>query len=235
MSVLEKFEPVTLESGAIFIGQWQNEQRHGWGKQIWPINQYMKENGLMIRLVEKGKLIHADGDMYEGEWVNDQANGLGRYYHLDGENYEGEWKDGKKHRNEVQKWPDGCKYTGVKGSYNLLMGHFTMESSIRMKYMRKVDMLADKREYEGGWNNNKIHGTGITKCQDGKIHDGEYKNNKKEGQGTFFWPNGKKYVGQWLDGNMAEEPLRKQLKSRQGEWVDGKRIRRLEAEEQQSN
>lgn len=29
----------------------------------------------------KGKLIHADGDIYEGDWVDDKANGNGVYTH----------------------------------------------------------------------------------------------------------------------------------------------------------
>lgn len=27
----------------------------------------------------KGRLIHADGDVYEGEWFNDKAHGYGIY------------------------------------------------------------------------------------------------------------------------------------------------------------
>ncbi len=38
-----------------------------------------------------GKLIHTDGDIYEGEWVNDKAHGIGTYIHKDGSNYEGQW------------------------------------------------------------------------------------------------------------------------------------------------
>jgi len=34
-------------------------------------------------------LIHADGDVYEGDWVNDKAEGYGKYTHLDGATYEG--------------------------------------------------------------------------------------------------------------------------------------------------
>lgn len=40
-----------------------------------------------------GRLIHSDGDMYEGEWKEDQANGKGKYIHTDGSQYEGEWKN----------------------------------------------------------------------------------------------------------------------------------------------
>lgn len=42
-----------------------------------------------------GRLIHADGDSYEGEWKNDKANGQGKYLHLDGAKYEGGWLEDK--------------------------------------------------------------------------------------------------------------------------------------------
>lgn len=42
-----------------------------------------------------GRLIHADGDVYEGYWLNDKANGKGTYRHLDGALYEGEWVNDK--------------------------------------------------------------------------------------------------------------------------------------------
>ena len=32
----------------------------------------------------RGRLIHADGDYYEGDWINDKAFGKGSYTHLDG-------------------------------------------------------------------------------------------------------------------------------------------------------
>ena len=38
----------------------------------------------------RGRLIHAEGDVYEGQWLNDKAHGKGKYKHLDGATYEGE-------------------------------------------------------------------------------------------------------------------------------------------------
>jgi hypothetical protein len=43
----------------------------------------------------RGKLYHADGDHYEGQWVDDKAEGFGIYTHVDGTIYEGQWKDDK--------------------------------------------------------------------------------------------------------------------------------------------
>ena len=71
------------------------------------MDPFMREIGLRINLVEryypsimkliysKGKLIHADGDIYEGEWKDDKANGFGVYIHVNGAKYEGEWLNDK--------------------------------------------------------------------------------------------------------------------------------------------
>lgn len=42
-----------------------------------------------------GRLIHADGDVYEGEWLNDKAHGKGIYLHLEGATYSGDWVEDK--------------------------------------------------------------------------------------------------------------------------------------------
>ena len=34
-----------------------------------------------------GRLIHTDGDVYFGDWVNDKANGRGDYHHVEGALY----------------------------------------------------------------------------------------------------------------------------------------------------
>lgn len=41
----------------------------------------------------RGRLVHSDGDIYEGDWKDDKAHGIGTYYHADGSKYEGKWKD----------------------------------------------------------------------------------------------------------------------------------------------
>ena len=41
----------------------------------------------------QGKFWHADGDVYEGEWRDDQKHGFGVYNHMSGARYEGHWKN----------------------------------------------------------------------------------------------------------------------------------------------
>lgn len=59
-----------------------------------------------------GKIIHRDGDFYEGDWKDDQANGYGIYSSPDGTQYEGEWKNDLQHGFGKEKWPDGTSYVG---------------------------------------------------------------------------------------------------------------------------
>jgi len=39
----------------------------------------------------RGRLIHADGSVYEGEWLDDKAHGKGLFTYADGSVYEGEF------------------------------------------------------------------------------------------------------------------------------------------------
>jgi hypothetical protein len=43
----------------------------------------------------RGRLIHADGDVYVGDWLNDKAHGFGEYTHMDSSYYKGQWVDDK--------------------------------------------------------------------------------------------------------------------------------------------
>ena len=71
-----------------------------WEQCAW-INAGDKANG-------RGRLIHADGDIYDGQWKDDKAHGFGEYTHTDGAKYEGHWVDDKQHGQGKEEWPDGA-------------------------------------------------------------------------------------------------------------------------------
>ena len=62
----------------------------------------------------RGKLIHSDGDIYEGEWLEDKAHGYGVYTHIDGAKYEGNWKEDKQDGSGKESWPDGASYENIE-------------------------------------------------------------------------------------------------------------------------
>lgn len=104
--------PVKLENGAIYQGQWDQDAKNGQGKQIWPDGSiyegYWKNN----LANGEGRLIHSGGDVYEGDWVDDRAQGKGVYMHQDGASYSGEWHEDKQHGFGEERWTDGATYEG---------------------------------------------------------------------------------------------------------------------------
>ena len=60
----------------------------------------------------KGKYIFADGREYDGEWVNNKLHGKGRFKWPDGRTYTGEYLNDKKDGKGLFEWPDGKKYNG---------------------------------------------------------------------------------------------------------------------------
>ena len=47
-----------------------------------------------------GRMTHANGDIYEGYWREDKANGMGVFIeNANGARYEGEWLDDLQHGN----------------------------------------------------------------------------------------------------------------------------------------
>ncbi len=54
----------------------------------------------------KGKFTHVDGDIYDGEWKDDKANGYGVYIHAKtGARYEGYWENDMQHGSGVETYP----------------------------------------------------------------------------------------------------------------------------------
>ena len=51
-------------------------------------------------------MIHADGDVYDGDWKDDKADGFGIYTHNNGNRYVGDWKEDKQHGKGVEVWAD---------------------------------------------------------------------------------------------------------------------------------
>ena len=53
-----------------------------------------------------------DGRKFDGEWKENNMNGVGVYTWKDGRKYEGEYQDDKKHGFGIYQWADGRRYIG---------------------------------------------------------------------------------------------------------------------------
>ena len=50
--------------------------------QVWPDKSTFFGYFCNNKANGKGRLIHSDGDVYEGEWCEDKAEGFGIYEHV---------------------------------------------------------------------------------------------------------------------------------------------------------
>ena len=55
----------------------------------------------------RGVYRYADGDVYEGDYKDNEMHGRGVYRYTSGAVYEGDWKDDKRHGQGVHRYADG--------------------------------------------------------------------------------------------------------------------------------
>ena len=128
------------------------------------------ENGMFVR----GKLAHADGMIYEGEFEHNvehhegiyrQYHGAGKLIHLDGSSYTGEFVQGNEHGIGSYTQPDGYSYSGVY--------------SQGVKSGEGIEKLPSGEIYIGQFHNNLRHGHGVLSSADGRsVVEGPFRANK---------------------------------------------------------
>jgi hypothetical protein len=80
----------------------------------------------------RGRYIHADGSIYDGEWQDDAKHGKGKHYWLESDstwiNYQGYWSEGKRHGKGKIKYWNGDEISGNYTNGKLLgtSSKFTM-------------------------------------------------------------------------------------------------------------
>lgn len=104
----------TYEDGAVYTGEWEQDQRSGWGKHVF-----------------------ADQDWYEGEWSADTMQGEGRLTLTTGACYECTWLQGQPQKG---KWHSADGKTEYEGHFQAMMWHGfgTMHQAGVRKYKGKV-------------------------------------------------------------------------------------------------
>ena len=164
--------PVLLENGAIYIGEWYYIRINKKGLTIkntekvsksGKMGLFMKGSGKTIKLMLKADLctqtetyMKAIGSSislkaleyrYEGAWLEDFQHGRGIECWGYGAKYEGGYKNGMKHGKGKFSWIDGSRYEGEFFNNNI-EGHGSY-------------VWPDLRRYEGTWKNNKMNGKGV--------------------------------------------------------------------------
>ena len=190
-----KENKIELEDGGYYIGE---------------LNDDEIPNG-------KGKYFFKNGEIYEGEILDDKFEGNGKYIYENGEYYTGQWKNDLRHgKGTLYYKNNNIKYKGDfvddqfegQGEYFWENGEFYKgEFKNGLNNGKGVLYYSNKTvEYEGDFVNDKFEGEGKYMYEDGQYYLGEFKNGLKHGKGKLFYKNGNiEYEGDFLEGKFDGE------------------------------
>jgi len=192
----EKYEVVNTEfidaynSRGIYSGTVQRatQMPHGKGKMV-----YHKGGNIGGRYYDGdwhvghwhgyGIIREADGDIYEGQVVNDLKEGIGTIQFIDGRIFEGKFRQDEA-SDGTMSYIDGALYKGELhhrnrhgfGVYHFSDGSFYEGESVMNVFEGRGKMKwSDGGWYEGGWSRGEIHGFGKEYRPDGSLrHDGRW-------------------------------------------------------------
>lgn len=193
-----------------------------------------------------GIFTHSEGDIYQGEFINDETNGYGFYTHLNGAIYEGNWYQDSQNGIGIEYWSDGSYFEGIyiNGTKDGIGSYFWADGSQYYGEWKDNNLegygiykFSDGRIYSGEWLNNSMHGYGDFIWQDGKKYRGFYENDKKSGFGIYLWVSPiRLYVGFWKNGKQAG--VGKYISNKSiywGIWDNGSKVKKLDTNEDVEN
>eukprot|EP00948_MAST-09A_sp_MAST-9A-sp1_P003568 g3568.t1 len=124
------------------------------------------------RMFRKHKYKYANGDIYDGEWVDGKRHGRGTMVYRDGSKYVGEYENGLFHGFGVMQW----------------------------NTIKQGKLIFRGRKYEGDWKQGRKDGRGLYILGNGDSYEGDFVDDKYHGKGCYQYANGDVYDGDWVLG-----------------------------------
>ena len=158
----------------------------------------------------KGSLSYANGDIYVGEFKNDEIDGYGKFtYYSTGDTYEGEVHNAQKVGYGKYSYYEGTVYEGnyendMPNGYGKLTfydGSVYEGNFINGARQGKGKYTFSNRDvYEGDFVNGKADGTGVYAFACGDKYEGQFADGKINGEGKYTWADGRDYTGTFENG-----------------------------------
>ena len=154
----------------------------------------------------KGKIIHRNCDVYEGELYDYLRHGYGKYVSTDGDTYEGTWKYSIIHGFGTMNYNRrGAKYTGEwkndnedgHGTYICEFHTYAGDFYDGKAHGVGIQTWRDGTTYEGNFVDDNMNGQGTYTCKN-YVYDGEFVDDLSEGFGKITWKHGNSYKGKFL-------------------------------------
>lgn len=131
----------------------------------------------------KGKLILANGDIYEGDFVDGERHGKGKITYANGSIYEGDIENGFPARNGKLTLSNGDIY-----EMNLI------DSKVKCTFSNGV--------YDGDFVDGRRTGKGRYTFDNGDVYEGDFVDGEQHGKGKVTFANGNIYEGDFVKGQI---------------------------------
>ena len=206
-----------------------------------------------------GKVVWANGDIFEGTLSKGQPEGQGVFKWASGQRYEGGWMGGQSHGHGSMAYANGNQYTGewiaskeqgqgrlVFPSGDVYVGAF--EAGVFAG--QGIYTWKNGQRYEGAWLRDQPNGTGTLKFSTGNFYEGTVVDGVPSGLGKMTYASGDVYEGQfekglaegsgsyhWVTGTKFVGQWKNGLKEGRGQltWPDGRLWRGMFQGDQQVN
>ncbi|OMJ73566.1 hypothetical protein SteCoe_27731 [Stentor coeruleus] len=164
------------KNGDIYEGYWKFDDKSGKGKFI------KKDLGVILegywkddKMYGKGQKIDKNG-RYEGDFIDSQEHGRGKFYYNTGEKYKGSWDKGQK---------SGLGFFQYSNHHIEYYGYWTND----MRNGQGVQYYEDAK-YVGNFKNNLRHGNGDYIWKNEWVYKGQWDEGKCSGMGKIYKPGG---------------------------------------------
>ena len=136
-----------------------------------------------------GKAIYANGDVYEGEFLEGKKHGQGHYTFTK----QGKSEVDKLIEKMVQAKPadEPQEAFTARCAKALQIGTAIVEAALEYGFLAC---------YHGDYIRGMRTGQGLMKNSDGTLYKGDFSGNARHGQGMFYFLNGDVYSGEWSEG-----------------------------------
>eukprot|EP00698_Gefionella_okellyi_P020644 TRINITY_DN6508_c0_g1_i3.p1 TRINITY_DN6508_c0_g1~~TRINITY_DN6508_c0_g1_i3.p1 ORF type:complete len:690 (+),score=76.49 TRINITY_DN6508_c0_g1_i3:86-2155(+) len=216
-------------TGIIYVGQWIDSNRHGFGKQHFPDGCTYEGEFKDDRMDGVGTLSWPDGNSYVGEFQDNQMHGEGKMSWIDNTEYNGQWQYDQMHGAGTRVFADGTTLSGFfdeNGTVNGLgvkrwvsgcvyMGEFQAGHA----YGNGTFTWPDGRQYVGQFDDDMMTGIGVmtfdVEGQGSCTYKGHFEDNAFHGEGEIQFANGNTFTGQFFTNQFHGQGV--------FAWRDGRR------------
>ena len=194
-----------------FVGDAGSDTYSGTGKLVWANGDVFE--GTLVKGLRHGKgAIHwANGQRYNGDWVNDKPVGRASVQFANGNQYEGAVLDGIPQGQGQMRYASGDSYVGqFRAGVPEGMGLYVWKNG---------------QQFDGAWKNGRPHGLGKLNFVNGNRHEGAVTEGTPNGQGRMVYASGDIYEGNFLEGEPDGEGAFTWTNGSKytGQWKSGKK------------